>query len=345
MTRLAGRKSSRWWKGFLAAGWICLLSVAAPCHASDSGKGTADSGLTCVEPVYRFGTLGPEKTVPHTFVLTNAGPQEVRISAVRAGCGCLTATLAANTVAPGRTVDLDAVMTLAGRKGPQRKLIYVEVNSNTLSPLRLEFEGTVVPPIEAQPEGVHFGTLAANGDVEREVTLSASGEGLFQIRSIACASTQFSATFETLEAGRRYVLRIRSVGPRNFGTTTASIRVETDHPAMPFLTVPVTVFVAGDVVAAPASLMLIESATNLSRTYYLSVYSPARKAFKILEVQAPREEVESRVEAVAADRYRVELRFPGRVRDLDGARIRIRTDVETQPEILVPLRVIARPVQ
>ncbi len=327
-------------RGFCAAAGLILLVFAVPCLAQQAAP---PSGLTCAEPFCRFGDLGPEKTVRHTFMLTNAGPREVRISAVRAGCGCLAVNLATNTVAPGGTLPIEGVMTLAGRKGPQRKAIYVETGGNTGAPLRLEFEGTVVPPLDVRPEGVHFGTLAETGDAERDVMIVSTGTNTFRIRNVTSSSPQFKPTLETAEAGNKFRLRIQSAGPRARGTTTASVRVETDHPAMPVLVIPVTVFVAGDVVAAPSSLMLIESATNTPRTYYVTVYSPARKAFKVAEVQAPRADVESRVAEVAADRHRVELRFPGSVRDLNGATLRIRTDMASVPEILVPLRVIAQP--
>lgn len=320
---------------------VCVLAAAAVSRA-DEGTQPA-GGLTCLEPVCHFGTLGPEQTVKHTFVLTNASDRAVVVSAVRAGCGCLTATLATNTVAAGGTVELASAMSLAGRKGGQRKTIYVESGAPG-GPLRLEFEGTVLPPIDVMPEGVHFGTLAETGEAEREVMIASTGTGTFQIRSVVSSSSQYSAEAQTVEAGKRYRLRIKSIGPRNRGTCTASIRVDTDHPAMPVLMVPVTVFVAGEVVAAPSSLMLIESAvTNVARTYYIHVYSPGKKAFKVDSVKAPGEGVESRVMPVAPDRYRIEVKFPAAVRAFNGTSLCIKTDMESAGEIQVPLRVVAQP--
>lgn len=341
----AGGYNSRFSCKKFRAGLFSLLVMAGSCLAAGEGQAVAAAGLTCAEPVFRFGKQGPDKTVPHTFVLTNASGQAVQVSAVRAGCGCLAARLATNTVAPGGTVNLEVVMTLAGRKGPQRKLVFVEFNSKSAAPLRLELEGTVVPPIVAQPEGVHFGTLAENGEVEREVMLSASEDNTFQIRNVTCPSSQFGAVFETREAGRKYAVRIRSAGPRSRGTTSASVRVETDHPAMPFLTIPVTVFVAGDIVAAPSSLMLIHGATNTPRTYFIHVYSPAGKPFRIHEVKTEVEGAESRVADLAPGSFRIELRFPAVTPNLNGKQIRIRTDMESTPEIIVPLRVIAKPAK
>jgi hypothetical protein len=113
---------------------------------------------------------------------------------------------------------------------------------------------------------------------------------------------------------------------------------------MPLIIVPVTVFVAGDIVAAPATVMVIEPApTNVPRTYFLHVYSPGRKAFKIEKITAPGADIETRVIDIAPDRHRVEMVIPGRVRDLDGASLRIGTDMPSMKEVVVPFKVIIRP--
>jgi hypothetical protein len=321
-------------------GAILCMAAAAPCVAGEAV--VSGGGLICAAPLYPFGNLGPEQMVQHTFVLTNASDRVVQIGNVRLGCGCLTSTLATNCVLPGGTTELTAVMSLAGRKGYQRKPIYVESDGGPGVPLKLEFEGNVVPPIEVLPEGIHFGAQAVEGDLDRDVMVVAMGKSSFQIKKVKSSSPQFSAEVETVEAGKRYRLKVKCKGPRSFGTCTASVHVETDHPAMPGLDVPVTVFVTGDIVAAPATLILIEAATNTPRPYYVHVYSPGKKAFKIEKVTAPREDIETRVTAIAPDRYRVELSVPGKVEELNGKPLRIETDMASMKEVVVPLRVIIR---
>ena len=315
---------------------LCAMAVVS-CLADDAAAG---GGLTCVAPLCSFGNLGPEQTVRHTFVLTNASDRVVQIGAVRAGCGCLTTALATDSLTPGGTTELAAEMSLAGRKGYQRKTIYVESDAGPKAPLKLEFEGNVVPPIEVMPEGIHFGTQAADGDLDRDVMVMAMGNTTFQIKKVTSSSPRFKAEVETVEAGKRYRLKVKCTGSRSPGTCTASVRVETDHSAMPSLDVPVTVFVAGDIVAAPATLMVIEATTNAPRPYYVHVYSPGKKAFKIEKITAPRADIETRVATVAPDRHRVELIIPGQIRELNGMSLRIETDMASMKEVLVPFRVI-----
>lgn len=330
------------WRLVMVMGVAMLCTaVTAPCMAGEEAASVG--GLTCVAPLYPFGNLGPEQKVKHSFVLTNTSDKVVRIGAVRVGCGCLTSTLATNSVLPGGTTELTAVMSLAGRKGYQRKPIYVESDAGPGAPLKVEFEGNVVPPIEVLPEGIHFGAQAVEGDLERDVMVVAMANSSFQVKKVTSSSPSFGADVETVEAGKRYRVKVKCKGPRSFGTSTASVHVETDHPAMPGLDVPVTVFVTGDIVAAPATLTLVEVATNAARPYYVHVYSPGKKAFKIEKVTAPQADMETRFTMITPDRYRVELSVPGKVGELNGKSLRIETDMASMKEVVVPLRVILRP--
>jgi hypothetical protein len=316
---------------------FCAVAIAH-CMAAD----VIGDGLTCVAPLRKFGNLGPEQMVTHAFVLTNASDRLVQIGAVRLGCGCLTSMLATNVVPAGGSTELAATMSLAGQKGYQRKTIYVESDAGNRAPLRLEFEGNVVPPIEVMPEGIHFGAQTADRELEREVMVVAMGSALFQVKKVSSSSPQFVADVETVEQGKRYRLKVKCKGGRSPGTTTASLRVETDHPAVPNLDVPVTVFVAGDIVTAPATLVVIESATNSPRAYHVIVYSPDKKPFKVEKVTAPRDDIETRVTTISPDRYRVELNIASQVWELNGKTLLIETDMASKKEVTIPLRVISK---
>ena len=140
--------------------------------------------------------------------------------------------------------------------------------------------------------------------------------------------------------GHEYRIRIQSLGPRSPGTHTTILQVQTDHPSLKSIPVVATVFVSGEIVAAPTSLFLVSSATNVPRVQYLGVYSPSGKAFKLTGVEAPGLGLETTFTNVSPDRYRIEVRSSGPLDDANGKAIRLETDVEGAKEILVPLHVI-----
>lgn len=333
-----------------SGGWggvavLLAATFAAWGAAVDSGAGEAPAGprgLVCEQPVFEFGDSTPDQVITHTFVLRNAGADAVRILSVRSGCGCTTTTLSTNQVAPSQSAELLTHLDLKGRKGVQRKPIYVETDAPAGASLRLEMAGMVHPAIDLRPDGVHFGTLARDGVAERDVQMVARSNVTFHVKAVRSSSPGFSADAAAGD-GKTCKVTIRSLGPRSAGTRYATVQVETDLPEMPLVSIPVTVFVASDIVAAPAVLVLVQGATNETRTYYVGLSTPSGKPFKVPRIDLPRPDLECKAVLVAPDRQRLEIRVPGRLHGLDGTSIRIATDVETMPEVVVPLRVVAGP--
>jgi hypothetical protein len=299
--------------------------------------------LVCENPSADFGEVAPTQAVKRTFSVQNQGTNDIRILNVRAGCGCVSTVLSTHLLGPGQKADLGVTLDLKGRHGPQRKALYVETDEPAFGRLRLEMTGTVVLPVEVQPEGVHFGTLGRDGDAEREVLLVGRTGTVFHVKAVKASSSQFAAQFEAREPERVYRVRIQSLGPRNLGTSHAVVQVATDHPALPEISIPVTVFVASEIAAAPATLMLVEGAGSATRTYYVGVFAPSGKAFKILAVRTPGDDLRCTVATVSPDRYRLEIKAPNALRELDGKVLRIETDMESMREVLVPVRVVAGP--
>ncbi len=305
------------------------------------GAGSTSPALVCLQATYDFGTVSADSEIEHRFVLTNQGSRVVKIKTVHVTCGCTKAVMTTNQVAAGGTVGLDVNINFKGRRGPLLKSIYVDTDDPHNPSLRLEITGTVLVPIDVQPEGIHFGTVGIEGLIERDVLLTATGTNVFNIQSVAVSSTLVSAKWETLEKGKRYRVTVSSEGPRSYGSTMASIKVETDHPQAEQVNIPVAAFVAGDIVAAPGVLMLIPTATNSVRTSRLTLWSPASKPFKVTKVECPPGGMTATVSTVSADRSLVEVKTWGALTGKDGTSLRIETDLSTMKELRIPVRVLS----
>ena len=305
------------------------------------GEGSTIPALVCLQPTYEFGSVAPDSEIAHQFVLTNQGSRTITISNVHVTCGCTRAVMTTNHVAAGGTAGLDVKISFKGRRGHLLKSIYVDTDDPGNPALRLEVTGTVLVPIEVQPEGIHFGTVGAEGTVQREVLLTATGTNVFHIRSVSSSSTLISAKGETLEEGKRYRITVSSEGPRGYGSTMASVRVETDLARGGQVDIPVAAFVAGDIVAAPGVLLLIPTATNTVRTSRITLWSPASKPFKVTKVECPGGGMTATISSVSADRSLVEVKTWGALTGKDGTSLRIETDLATMKEIRIPVRVLS----
>ena len=307
------------------------------------GAETNAPSLVCQEPQYDFGRVYADASVKHQFILTNQGSRAVAIGRVHAACGCTKAAVTTNAIPPGGAALVNVELDVRKRRGHQSKSIYCETDDPANRIIRMELNGVVIVPVEVQPEGIHFGSVGADEKLAREVLLVAVGTNVFHIRSVTMSSTQFSASVETREAGKSYVVKVSSEGVRSPGSTVASVRVETDHPLMETVDIPVAAFVAGDIIPNPGTLLLIPSPTNSPRTYWVSLWSPAGKAFKVTHVECPGADMTGTVKALLPDRTRIEVKTWGALSDLDGKSIRVETDLSTKREVMIPLRVLSGP--
>jgi hypothetical protein len=321
----------------VSAGLFLYLGVmSAGCFAE-----THPPGVMCQNPSFDFGAVYPETVVTNAYVLTNKGPSVVKILAVRAGCGCTTAIAATNELAPGQATTVEAVINFKGRRGHQAKSIIVETDDPGNRLVRVAFSGEVIVPISVQPEGLHFGTMGEEGRLEREILLTAVPTNSFQVLSARSAAPQMTVTVEPREAGKKYLMKVVCDGPRKPGSFMTSVEVETDLPRMKRLSIPVAGFVAGDIVAAPASLLLVASGTNVPKTAWVNLWSPAGKPFNVLKVELPGEGMTNSVLTLSPDRSRLEVKTWGALTGLDGRAIRIETDLASMKELLIPVKVLS----
>jgi rhodanese-related sulfurtransferase len=93
---------------------------------------------------YEFGSKVEGVVITHTFVITNSGNQTLTISRVYTSCGCTTTGLPKKNLAPGESVNLDAVFDTVGYGGRTvTKTIYVESDDPKTPKLVLQMRGTV----------------------------------------------------------------------------------------------------------------------------------------------------------------------------------------------------------
>ena len=95
------------------------------------------------DPIFDFGEVLEGIAVSHTFVLTNGGDEPLMIEKVLAACGCTTTALAKDTLEPGETVGLEALVDTAGFGGNINKSISVYTNDPETEKLTLRVTGNV----------------------------------------------------------------------------------------------------------------------------------------------------------------------------------------------------------
>ena len=150
-------------KRFLLLGALPLL-LAATAQAALVFEKTAldltpEMGAAKVDAVFKF---------------ENKGTTPVHIKAVKPSCGCTTAALAKNDIAPGEKGDITATFNIGDRSGVQVKTVTVETDDPQSPQTVLTFKATIAQLLELQPTFVFW---QANEPAQPKTIIAKAAKG------------------------------------------------------------------------------------------------------------------------------------------------------------------------
>ncbi len=170
--------------------WISVAASAAP-------RITVDSAT------YDFPATVEGIAVPHTFVLSNIGDQELVITSVGPSCKCtkITTALATSRLLPGESADLYALLDtcdLSGRVVKQAIVISNDPGSDGDYSLTLSFTGTIVAK---QPHQESVGELFRQSYLLLDVRDPSSYDASHLVGAKSLPASQLAALASGLPAG------------------------------------------------------------------------------------------------------------------------------------------------
>src|ERR1043166_1663589 len=170
-------------KRFLFAGALCLF-VAASTHGSLVFEKTEldlnpELGASKVDAVFRY---------------ENKGDAPVHIKAVKPSCGCTTAALAKNDVAPGEKGQITATFNIGDRVGVQTKTVVVETDDPKRPQTVSTFKANISQLLDLQPALVSWET---NESAKPKTIVAKAAKGTtIKKLDVTASSADFSAKVE-----------------------------------------------------------------------------------------------------------------------------------------------------
>lgn len=121
--------------------FVIMLVLSALSYAQ-----VAQPKLVIKQSSFDFGDIKQGKTVEHTFVLSNGGEALLKITDVKATCGCTAAVPEKKELKPGESTKLVVKFNSAGRQGKQNKTVSISSNDPQNPKMVITFAGNVIPP-------------------------------------------------------------------------------------------------------------------------------------------------------------------------------------------------------
>ncbi len=243
--------------------------------------------LVCDTPEHDFGEVNEFEVLNHVFTLRNTGEHPVNILHVQSTCGCTTAGVTDQQLAPGATTELAARISLLGRSGPQNYSLRVQTDDSAHPVIFLRLHGSVMRDFIVDPQRLAFSWPAAQDALSAGVTLTSGGVTEFAITGIRVSDSAIAADVPMLQKGRTHLVTVRIDPERMQAPFQGSVTVETDHPRRPLVHLPIHVTAGGGVVVRPTTIKLTAQSGKVPQQRLLIVYSRNSTAFTITAITLP----------------------------------------------------------
>jgi hypothetical protein len=128
------------------------------------------------------------------FKYENKGETPVHFKAVRPSCGCTTAALPKNDVAPGEKGEITATFNIGDRTGMQTKTITVETDDPQKPTIVLTLKANIAQLLELRPALVFW---QAGEEAKPKTILAKAGKGVtIKNVEVTSSSADFTAKVE-----------------------------------------------------------------------------------------------------------------------------------------------------
>jgi len=225
--------------GAVVASLLSTVSVAFRAGAQDSPpydlrkelveravNNQEAQGILRFEPArLDFGEVPVGETHSRTVVITNISDHTIRIATTRSSCVCTVPSAPEGDIAPGASVEVEVEFT-AKNPGTSHTVVNFFL-ADEEGRVSLRVSGVIPSPIVATPETYPF-----HLESDLEVTLTASDGRAFSILSVDPPVIDGVVA----EAGVAHPLRISAAKLEQAGARRLMIRLNTDHPKMPQIT-------------------------------------------------------------------------------------------------------------
>ena len=148
---------------------IVALSLSHTLHAQPKLSVQTEMDWGTIVP---SGPASEQQRVRTKLALRNTGDATLRIREVRPSCGCVTAPLERDSIAPNEEVFIDLAMGFPVANGPISKTLTIHTNEPTDSMHVIVLKAELVRPIQLSSSFVPFNKGVVGDSVEGELTIT-----------------------------------------------------------------------------------------------------------------------------------------------------------------------------
>jgi len=308
--------------------------------AASVGSALAAARAVVREPIVDVGRVAQGQKVEHDFVLRNEGDTALTVREVKPACGCTVARYD-ESIAAGGSGKITAVLDTAAFSGPIAKSVEVFTSDSSNPKITLVIKADIRPQIDVEPGYARFVVVEGVGSESSVQTLWTNDGPDLEIRGVRSPYPFVKATYERLDGstdsgsdGARWEVRLsldRNRAP--VGPLADYLEVETNHPKLRVLKIPVSGFVRPVVSVTPRIAELGSRRLEAPYSTSLEVRNQTDAAISVESVSADIAGVDVELEEVEVGKiYRIVLTLsPEMAKGPFAGKLQITTTSERRP--------------
>ncbi|HJZ57889.1 MAG TPA: DUF1573 domain-containing protein, partial [Gemmataceae bacterium] len=295
------------------------------------------------EKVKDFGTTPRGPVLVHYFRFTNTTNQVLTIGQPRVSCGCTSAAVTANHVAPGESAAVVAYMDTRRIPTPyvtKSVTIYVPfTTANSIEEVSLRVQTVCRDDLMMSPDTLAFGTVKAGQGAKVSTKVTFTSDPNWQVTE--ATSTGAYVKVECKQESRNgsivtYEVTATLEKECPAGNWISDINLKTSNTAVAQLRIPVTVNITPTVAVSPDTVQLGE--VNIGASVEKQVVIQSGTPFKILEVKGNDEQLGIKVDSQEAKAvHTITVSANPKLAGAFSRSLEIVTDNAEQPKVIVPV--------
>lgn len=178
-----------------------------------------------------MGSVYAGESVQKIAIIKNSGTDTLRISDIKAQCGCTATLMDEKILAPNDTGRLSITFNTAGQNGHRSKQVYVMSNDPLNPKMTITFSADVMSVLEINPKVITVDKARVDSAYTRTITITnPSQTEAVSILSVKgdIPDIKTSLMKNKLAPGEQTQLQV-TITPSKSGTINGKVEMTTDH--------------------------------------------------------------------------------------------------------------------
>ena len=192
-------------------------------------------------PTYDFGDAYTGNKVDRMLTIRNVGNDTLRISDVKAQCGCTAAMMTTTRIAPGDSGKLSISFNTSAYGGSRpTKQVYVSSNDTSQPKLTITFNVNVINVLNLEPKFFSFNNTKLDTTYIKTITITNPSKDAIKILSVNSSDSEIKVEIMKKQLMPGEQTELQAVfHPTKAGTPQSNIEIVTDNKIQPKFQVPV----------------------------------------------------------------------------------------------------------